>query len=595
MLKKKLIISSKITLSPQKNNCVVIAEIAGAHQGELAIAKKLLDATKQSGADFAKFQAFTATGLLSKYHDRFEHFKKIQFSKEDWQNIIQYATDLKIPLIFDVFDEDSFTFLETKPGILGYKLHSSDLNNDRLLKMVGSSNKIIFLGVGGSSLYEIQQAIDILSPQTTKIILMPGFQAFPTKLEDLNLNQISFLAKRFPYFTGYADHVDAATPYGLFVPQMAAVMGAKVIEKHLTLSRKEKGIDYYSALEPEEFQSMVTAIKNIQVIKGHTQPTLQTAEITYRKKMKKCLVATGNIPKNTLINSKHLNYKRANEGLAILEKNKILNRKLIVDKKEDEPFCLNDFNYPAIICIAVRMHSTRLTGKALLKIQGKETIRHLIDRAKQAKIPNQVVLCTSTHPDDQVLIQIAKEENIGYIAGSEKDVMARFIQAAEIYKADIVVRITGDDILTDPVILDDMICFFKKSNADYVWAEGLPKGVESEIIAVEALKRAHKLAEDPEWTEYMTWYLKNPDYFHIEKYPLPSNYYHPEIRLTLDHKEDFEVIKILYEHLYNQNPLFSTKDIIDFFKKNPTLLKMNQNKKARTKVKGLNTKLKLKY
>lgn len=593
MMKRLPLTLGAHTLKASRKAPYLIAEIAGAHQGDPAQAIELLKHARKANAHAAKLQKFTAAGMLSRFHPRFSHFSQIQLADSDWRTIIQAAESLDLPLIFDVFDVPSLEFLQAFPNIIAYKLHATDLNNPELRTAVGHSGKPILLGVGGSSLYEIHEAVHALQEITRDLGILAGFQSFPTQPSDLHLRQITALRTQYPYIVGYADHSDADSPWGLIVPPMAASAGAVIIEKHITLNRKEKGIDYYSALEPHEFAHLSQVLAALPHVQGQAIPPMDDAVSIYRKTMKKCIITRHDLPVGHAITEADITYKRATSGTSALDRDKLIGKRLRVPISEDMPLTQSQVEVNTIACIAVRMHSSRLPKKALLKIDGLETVRHLIRRVKAIQHAAQVVLCTSAHPDDAILTQIAVEENIPFVAGSEKDVMSRFLEAAERFQADTVVRVTGDDILIDPEIVDAMIQFHHEQSADYTWAEGLPKGVEAEIMAVTALKRAYRLAEDTSWTEYMTWYIKNPQYFHIARFEPEEDLKRADIRLTMDHPEDFAVIETVLTHLRKSCPDFRTRDIIQFLDEHPKLIQLNQHKFPRRRVKGLNVRLKL--
>ena len=199
------------------------------------------------------------------------------------------------------------------------------------------------------------------------------------------------------------------------------------------------------------------------------------------------------------------------------------------------------------ILIACRMKSERLPQKALLPIVGKPMIDHLIERMKTSKHAQEIVLCTSTHPDDAILEQAALRNNIKFFKGSEEDVMGRFIGAAEMYQLDVVVRVTGDNPLTDAEHIDKLIESHLQTGADFSKIEQLPLGVNCEVISLSCLKKAHDLALDPNLSEYMTSYLKQPKYFKINVMEVDPYLNHPHIRLTVDVKADIELMEeILY-------------------------------------------------
>ncbi len=148
------------------------------------------------------------------------------------------------------------------------------------------------------------------------------------------------------------------------------------------------------------------------------------------------------------------------------------------------------------VFIPVRTKSTRLPNKALLKIKGKPVIEHLIDRVKIARLPDLIVLCTTTNPEDEVLIEIAQRNNIGYFQGNEKDILDRYLQAALKYKVDFIVNVDGDDIFCDPEYIDKVIEVFVKNSADFIKCEGLPFGAAPNGVKVKALRKVYQLKKE---------------------------------------------------------------------------------------------------
>jgi spore coat polysaccharide biosynthesis protein SpsF (cytidylyltransferase family) len=235
-----------------------------------------------------------------------------------------------------------------------------------------------------------------------------------------------------------------------------------------------------------------------------------------------------------------------------------------------------------IILIAVRMKSTRLPKKALLLIEDKTVLEHLFERLRLSKLADDVVVCTSTNAQDDVLEEAAKKNGIKYFRGSEENILERFIQAAEREKAEIIVRVTGDNVFTDPIYIDKMIEHHIKNQADYTRTEGLAQGIRCEVMSVSALKKILRLAERPDHSEYLTWFFtKNPKFFKIAILPVLSEHCR-EFRLTMDEPEDYELIKIIFKNLYKKGEKpFLWPEIIDFLDKNSDLLKINAQIQAK--------------
>ncbi|MAF99517.1 MAG: hypothetical protein CMH61_02795 [Nanoarchaeota archaeon] len=229
------------------------------------------------------------------------------------------------------------------------------------------------------------------------------------------------------------------------------------------------------------------------------------------------------------------------------------------------------------ILIACRMKSQRLTRKAVLPIVGKPMIIHQIERMKSSKFADEIVLCSSTHMEDQELKQYAEQENIKWFAGSEEDVLGRFIAAAEQFGLTHVVRVTGDNPLTDPEYIDRLIDNHFATESDFSRTEQLPIGMNAEVISLWCLKKAHELADDPNKSEYMTAYLKQPKYFKINIMDVDELHSEKEMRLTVDYQEDLDVMERIYSALYYNGRIFSITEIVTLLNTEKDILELNNS------------------
>ena len=194
------------------------------------------------------------------------------------------------------------------------------------------------------------------------------------------------------------------------------------------------------------------------------------------------------------------------------------------------------------------MNSERLPKKALLEIYGKPLIIRLFQRLEEVFNINDLVVCTSTNPQDDELQKISAEYGINCFRGSELDVMGRFIEAANNANAQTVARVTGDNPLTDPKILKDMFDYHSINKSEYTYTNDLPVGTRAEIIDINALKRIHKEISDPDSTEYMTNVLKRPDKLKVSEYHVPNlELRKPEFSLTVDNLADLELTRKIYD------------------------------------------------
>jgi len=231
--------------------------------------------------------------------------------------------------------------------------------------------------------------------------------------------------------------------------------------------------------------------------------------------------------------------------------------------------------------VQARISSTRLPGKVLLNALGRPFLSHMVERVRMAKKIDNVILATSLEQSDDSIADFCKQNKILCYRGNLNDVLDRYYQAAKEFNTDIVVRLTGDCPLIDPQIIDDVINTYEKVGYDYVantlppkWT--VPEGMDVEVFSFKNLERAWREAKKPSDREHVTFYLwHNPQLFSVYRYNLPqdlSNY-----RLTLDYKEDFEVIKAIIENLYPKKPLFTMYDIINFLNSNPHIHNLNKN------------------
>lgn len=198
-----------------------------------------------------------------------------------------------------------------------------------------------------------------------------------------------------------------------------------------------------------------------------------------------------------------------------------------------------------ITCIAVRMKSTRCPEKAMADLNGKPLIHRLVDRIHG--VTNRTVICTSTHPQDDVLTLM--DSRVRVVRGSELDVSERFLRAADQFNAETLVRVTGDNPLTDPEIMRSMIGEHYVTGADYTYCLNAPKGTKCEVIETEALRKLYESA-DKDGSEYMTFDLMTLE----NKHEYESGYNRPDVRLTVDTKKDLRRVQALYRYYRNDIP-----------------------------------------
>lgn len=231
--------------------------------------------------------------------------------------------------------------------------------------------------------------------------------------------------------------------------------------------------------------------------------------------------------------------------------------------------------------VEARMGSTRLPGKTLMPIVGQPAIKLLIERLRRARLIDTIILATTTNREDDLLEEFCKENKVVCFRGSPDDVLGRVYAAAKKYATDIIVEVTGDCPLLDPVLIDECIDTFLDSNYDYLsnfLVQSYPPGIDVQMFTFRVLEEMNFTAKDPRFREHVTLYiLKHPEKFKMHNIISPPEMNYPDWHLELDEPKDYELIKKIYEALYLNNPAFSSGEIITLLKNNPEWLEINKD------------------
>lgn len=327
-----------------KNRCFIIAEAGVNHNGDIDIAKQLVDKAYEAGADAIKFQTFKAENLVTKnapkaeYQksttgdgNQFEMLKKLELSTKDHIVLKKYCEEKGVMFISTPFDFESVDLLEEIDVPL-YKVGSGDLTNLPLLKYIASKNKPIILSTGMANLGEVEEAINtIYETGNNKLILLHCTSNYPTAYEDVNLRAMLTMQEAFKLPVGYSDHT-----IGIEVPIAAVTLGAKVIEKHFTLDRKMEGPDHRASLEPNQLKLMVKSIRNIEKAMGDGIKRCSKSEEKSKLVSRKSIVAKYDIEEGQVITQDLLDYKRPANGLSPKFVNYILGKKAREKIKKDQ-------------------------------------------------------------------------------------------------------------------------------------------------------------------------------------------------------------------------------------------------------------------
>ena len=304
----------------------IIAEAGINHNGNIGIAKKLINEAKKSGADAIKFQTYITEDLVientkkvkyQKIHDNnksmFQMLKKTELTFNQFKILKKYCEKKNIIFMSSAFDEKSLRFLASLK-LRYYKIPSGEINNYPDLKIISKLNKKVLISTGMSTINEIDKTLFLLKKFGLKkknTIVMHCNSSYPTSINDANLNIIKTLKKRYQLEVGYSDHTE-----GVIAPLIAVTLGAKYIEKHFTLSKLLKGPDHFFSLTPSEFTLMVKDIRQVEKLLGRSTKILTQNEIENRTLSRKSIVAKKKIIKGSKFNHLNLTTKRPGNGIS---------------------------------------------------------------------------------------------------------------------------------------------------------------------------------------------------------------------------------------------------------------------------------------
>ncbi|WP_407393598.1 cytidylyltransferase domain-containing protein [Methanobrevibacter sp.] len=233
--------------------------------------------------------------------------------------------------------------------------------------------------------------------------------------------------------------------------------------------------------------------------------------------------------------------------------------------------------------IQARTSSKRFPKKVLKSLPyGSEisVLQQDIRRVKQSSLLDEVIIATTTNPDDDEIVEVAIKEETNYFRGSLDNVLERYYQSALKFNLDVIVRITSDCPCVDWNVIDDIIQSHIDSDADYTsntLIETFPRGIDCEVLNFNVLKEAYENASEKYEKEHVTPYIykTNPEKFKINKYTSPENY--SDIRITLDTPQDYALLCVIYDNLYENNHFFTLDDILDLFERKPWIKYINED------------------
>jgi len=332
------------------NPTFIIAEAGVNHNGDINLAKMLVDKASFAGVDAIKFQTFKTEKLVTGYADmaeyqknnigtvdsQFNMLKKLELSYENFIEIQEYCKYKKIMFLSTPFDFESADFLASI-GIEAFKISSGDLTNIPFLEHIAKFNRPIILSSGMATLSEIEEAINaIYCLENRELAMLHCTSNYPAELRSVNLNAMNTIKNAFKIVSGYSDHTK-----GITIAIASVAMGANIIEKHFTIDKSMEGPDHKASLNPVELKEMVVAIRDLEMALGTGIKRYNPSEVDTMKAARKSIVASRNIKAGETISLKDLDYKRPGTGLLPKIYIDIVGKKTNRDIKMDEQIALN--------------------------------------------------------------------------------------------------------------------------------------------------------------------------------------------------------------------------------------------------------------
>ena len=330
-----------------KMSTLIIAEAGVNHNGDIKLAKKLIQVAHQSQVDVVKFQTFQAANLVTRDAEKaeyqkelspgtknqFEMLQKLELSEQEHKELKEFANANNLEFLSTGFDIGSMKML-LKLGIERIKIPSGEITNLPYLRFIASQEKEIILSTGMSTLNEIEEALSVLLKNGAKIeniTVLHCTTNYPARMYEVNLNAMTTIGKNFGVKFGYSDHT-----VGIEVSIAAVALGATVIEKHFTLDRNLPGPDHKASLEPQELALLVEGIRNIEVAMGDGIKRPTESELANKIVARKSVVAVRDIRQGELLSEENLVAKRPGSGLSPMEWDSLIGTRAAKDFLKDD-------------------------------------------------------------------------------------------------------------------------------------------------------------------------------------------------------------------------------------------------------------------
>ncbi|MBF0504250.1 MAG: N-acetylneuraminate synthase [Candidatus Omnitrophica bacterium] len=324
----------------------IIAEAGVNHNGDMRLAKKLIDAAAYSGADAVKFQTFRTEKNISRLaplaeyqqkrgrqESQFDMIKRLELDHGQFSQLARYCRKKKILFLSTPDDADSVDFLD-RLGMPIFKIASGEITNYPHLRHIGSLGKKVILSTGMANLKEIASAMEVLIKHGTRrrdISLLHCTSEYPAPLADVNIRAMLTMKEKFGVVVGYSDHT-----HGIEVSIAAVALGAGIIEKHFTTDKRLPGPDHQASLDPQELLSLVRSIRNVELAMGDGKKQPSACELKNIPVVRRSIFAARDICQGEILTQKDLIAKRPGTGISPMAWDRVIGRRAKRDFHDDE-------------------------------------------------------------------------------------------------------------------------------------------------------------------------------------------------------------------------------------------------------------------
>lgn len=498
----------------------IIGEIGINHNGDLAIAKQLINIAADAGCDAVKFQKRTPHlcvppeqmkvmrdtpwGKMTYLQYRY----KVEFERAEYDEIDRHCRSVGIAWFASPWDEPAVAFLE-QYQLPCYKLASAGFRNDALIAALVATGKPLLASCGMSEPQDIANFLTRVPAD--RLVLLHTNSSYPAPVEELNLRSLQTLRQQYGVLVGYSGH-----EVGLFTTLLAIPLGACVIERHITIDRDMWGSDQSASVAPKGLYKLVEEIRTAELALGDGVKRVYPGEVKARAKLQRAVVSR---PKGKV-------------G----------------------------------VIVQARVGSSRLPNKVLADLAGKPMLRRITDRLAQCQQVDTVVVAIPDSAANDALAEMMRAAGVNVFRGSEGDVLERHLRAAEAFGIDYIVRVPSDNPVIMASEIDRIIQFYLATAYDYcsnlseLQGNGYPDGLGAEVFSRESLAQVAATAQNTIYREHPHRYYL--DHLSVGTLMCPIDFAYPSLRLDVNTPEDLAYIQRIYNDLAPVKEFFDIFDII---------------------------------